>query len=58
MPADVLHFEGDAFEERLTPNPPAERQSRDGEATTARLTVPHGSMRALHASLGELAKWW
>jgi hypothetical protein len=54
----LLHFEGNAFEERLTLNPPAERQSRDGEAMTARLTILPGSMRALHASLSEFAKWW
>ena len=54
----VLHFEGNAFEERLSVNPPGERQSRDGEAMTAQLRILPGSMRALHASLNEFAKWW
>ncbi|MEO7494073.1 MAG: hypothetical protein ABIT83_21470 [Massilia sp.] len=47
-----------ATEENLTINPPAQRQSADGDAITARLKIGNGAMRALHSSLSEFAKWW
>ena len=54
----ILQFERDTSGERLTINPPAQRQSREGEALAIALRIDDGSIRTLHRAFSEFAKWW
>jgi hypothetical protein len=54
----ILRFEHEPAGERLIVNPPAERQSLEGEELEIRLRIEEGSIHALHSALSDFAKWW
>jgi hypothetical protein len=54
----ILHFKRDSFQEYVTINPQAQRQSKDGEGIAIRLNVNAGSMQALYSALSQFGKWW